>query len=457
MEPVIVHGTGRRPVVFSLGVFVAFWLSATAGLGADSPAIRLVGKEVFLESPGPGVRLLGCGYYVRAAGQEMARRFAEQTKSDKWNVAAIGFSADNGKTWSASRQIVTHRAAEGGTFRRTVYPGWVDSEKEILLHMIVQGVLPGDDPLAGMKHWGLRYALSRDGGRSFFYEAPVIQTGGAYTESHPLKGVWIGRNSVMLGDTTCRPIRLKTGEILQPVQITPIGKDGAYENFGGGLTYHDSAVLIGRWTEDDRIVWDLSARVKADPKRTTRGVLEPTVIEADDGRILMVMRGSNDRKPDLPGYRWYAVSHDGGRTFGEPRPWTYTDGKAFFSPSSCSHLIRHSGGGIYWIGNISPTNSRGNRPRYPLVIGEVDPVTLLLRKETVVTIDTRREGDADYLALSNFFVQEDRVTREILVYVSPIGKHRSTGTSPASLPGRRSVDFTGDTYIYRISVGRGKR
>jgi hypothetical protein len=57
-------------------------------------------------------------------------------------------------------------------------------------------------------------------------------------------------------------------------------------------------VLIGTWTDGDRLQWTMSQRVQADPKRTTRGLIEPTLAELPDGHILMVMRGSNGGSAD---------------------------------------------------------------------------------------------------------------------------------------------------------------
>jgi len=233
------------------------------------------------------------------------------------------------------------------------------------------------------------------------------------------------------------------------VQITPVGPDGEYYNPGGGYTYHDAAVLIGRWNAEQTLDWRLSQRVQADPKRSTRGMIEPTLAEMPDGRVLMVLRGSNDRKPALPGYRWRAVSTDGGHTWSSPQPWTYADGKPFHSPSSCSQLLRHSNGRTYWIGNIAPSNPRGNHPRYPLVIGEVDPKTLGLVRESICTIDDRRPKDPPTLQISNFHAREDRVTRQIVVHCSPFNRpHPLTGNAT-----RTKLDWTSDAMLYRVDVG----
>jgi hypothetical protein len=392
-------------------------------------------KKLFLKSPRPGVSLGAYTYYTSREGLALISVHGHSTRSDTTDVRYQRFSSDNGATWSAPEEMATHWQVPGGTLRRSISPGFVDPKTGALLFLSNRGVLPSDNPMEGMKNWTLHYCVSLDGGQSMAVDAPVIQEGPEYNESHPLRGVWRGKNSVMLGDTTMVPIRTRAGKILIPVQITPVGPDGEYYNPGGGYTYHYSAVLIGTWSSDSRISWDLSEAVEADPARSTRGMLEPTIAEMPDGRILMVMRGSNDRRPELPGYRWWSVSEDGGWSWSAPEPWKYTDGERFFSPSSCSQLLPHSSGQYYWIGNISKENPVGNRPRYPLVIGVVNPHSLALERESLCVVDDRGPEDHVNLTLSNFYAREDRVTGEIVIHCT---RFLETG------------EWTSDAYEYRF-------
>ncbi len=426
-------------VIATLLALVASWPAAAK---ADTELPRLKSKTLFVASPEPGASVTANTYYTRHKGLEKICVMSLSRKSDTSDDFQRRFSTDNGKTWSAWEPIeqVKVQTAQG-VHRRYPQPGWIDPVNGRLLTMVLDGVLPNDDPLQGMTQWSLRYRVSTDGGRTFPVDEPVIQKG-EYTAEHPADGVWIGKNSLMLGG---RPIRTRQGRVLVPVQITPIGPDGRYWNPGGGYTYHDAAVLIGEWTEGMKIEWDLSERVVGDPEKSTRGCVEPTIAEMPDGRILMVIRGSNyvenhrqhDVKLELPGYKWYSISTDGGRHWSSPpKPWTYADGSRFFSPSSYSQLLRHGNGNIYWIGNISPKNPRGNGPRYPLVIGQVDPKSLLLLKETVAVIDAKGPEDNESLQLSNFAAYEDRVSGDIVLHM--------TRFLPTPRPWR------GDAYTYRI-------
>ena len=407
---------------------------------APEPAFRpprLVDKTLFIKSPKPRAAVWVNTYYTRATGLEMACVMRCTMKDDVFTDWQRRFSPDNGKTWSEWAKLKDVRVEQPeGVHCRYPLPGWVDPVKGRMLMMALDDVLPEGNPWKAV--WWMRYRVSTDGGRTFAVDEPVIQRGD-YTPEHPMEGVWRRKNGVGLSETNI--IRTREGRILVPFSATPNVHDERGGKRGGSVSYSDAAVLIGEWTEDMKIAWDVSEHVETTPKISTRGLLEPTVAEMPDGRILMVCRGSNHAwpsyaKPKIPGYKWYSVSTDGGRHWSNPpKPWTYHDGERFFSPSSCSQLIRHSNGKIYWLGNISPTNPHGNLPRHPLVIGEVDAESLLLRKETVAVIDTRGPEDDESLQLSNFMVHEDRVDGAIVLNVTRF------------MP---KPDWKGDCYTYRI-------
>ena len=398
---------------------------------------KVKSKRLFIKAPRPRAVVWAKTFYTKGEGTEMVCVISHEMRDDIHEDFKRMISADNGRTWSDPEPFpqIAEKTPRG-MHRQAPAPGWVDPGTGRLLVMVVDGVLPNDSPLDGMTQWRLLYRVSTDGGRTFEVDEPVVQKGD-YTPEHPMKGVHIGKNGVMMGATACRPIRTRRGNILVPVTIAATDADGNYHRPGGGYTYEDAAVLIGTWVEGMKIEWDLSGRVAADPARSTRGMTEPALAEMPDGRILMVIRGSNDVKPHLPGYKWCSVSGDGGFHWTEPKPWTYADGSNLFSPSSCSQLLKHSNGRCYWIGNISPNNPRGNGPRYPLVIGEVDPQSLLLIKDSVAVIDTKGPDDHPHLQLSNFLAREDRLTRDIVLDVT---RFLSKGIAA----------WDGDAYVYRI-------
>ncbi len=124
------------------------------------------------------------------------------------------------------------------------------------------------------------------------------------------------------------------------------------------------------------------------------------------------------------------------RTWSEAKPFTYSDGTNFFSPTACSTLLRsRKNDRIYWIGNISPANPTASYPRFPLVIGEVDKETRGLIRESVVILDTRNPTwESSTLQLSNFRVYEDRATGNLIVTLTRLdgtGSSRQTATAPS--------------------------
>ena len=134
--------------------------------------------------------------------------------------------------------------------------------------------------------------------------------------------------------------------------------------------------------------WTAGGRLAISPDKSSRGLMEPAAAELTDGRVLIIFRGSNTKT--TPGRKWFTVSGDGGKTLSAVEELKYDDGTSFYSPSSYHAMIRHSQTKkLYWLGNICATPPKGNSPRYPLVITEVDEAIPALRKATVTAIDDR--------------------------------------------------------------------
>jgi hypothetical protein len=338
-------------------------------------------------------------------------------------------SEDNGKNWKIFQGTPNFAAGLPYGYRRSPNTGVLDPATGRLLLMINALDTPGLDPKTNeppiaQNEYYIRYRVSADGGRTWLFDEPVIQAG--LTEKNPIDGVWRGKNGVYLGDCGSIPVVTRTGHILLPVQMAVLGEDGAPYNPVKAPSYTEVVVLRGSWKDDAHLEWTASNHVKTSLEHSTRGMIEPTLAQFPDGRLLMVMRGSNVRKPELPAYKWYSISHDDGATWSEPKPWTYEEGTPFFSPSSMSILIRHSTGRVFWSGNVPPENANGNDPRLPLVLGEVDAKTLLLKRDSVIELDTRHAEDSARgeellkdahakLDLSHAWVREDRETNDLVI------------------------------------------
>src|SRR5690606_33995313 len=133
------------------------------------------------------------------------------------------------------------------------------------------------------------------------------------------------------------------------------------------------------------------------------------------------------------------ISEAGGHTWSNVAPWTFGDKSTFYSPSSCSQLVPHSGSASLWIGNISPDNPRGNWPRQPLIAGVVDKSSGLLDQNSIYIIDQKEEGDDETLQLSNFYAREDRETGDLIVHCSRLAHGSPQG-------------WQADAMLYRVGV-----
>ena len=408
-------------------------------------------SSLFIKSPEKGTGVFGAVYYCENDSLRLENLYNMTSQSDAPNQAFVRYSNDNGKNWSAPKALDALEILDNGIKRIYHRGGYLDKKSGRYICIRNEGYFPSEkyDPNICMRSLQLHYRVSENGGRSFIVDEPIIQDGAEFDADHPLSGVWKGKNSVMLGDFSCRPLTRKDGAILVPCQISPVDENGNYHNPGNGYTYHEAAVIIGTWTKEKKLKWKLSQMLRGNPQTTTRGLLEPTLAFLSDGSILMVMRGSNEamisRNPDkaapLPGItgsKWYSISHDGGETWEKACPWTYDNDEEFNSPSACSELLNHSNGKIYWLGNITSGLTNGNSPRYPLVLGEVNSQSGLLRKDSCRIIDDRRPGEPANMTLSNFHAYEDRETGEIVLHMPRLGT--------------REIFLEADLLEYRIKV-----
>jgi hypothetical protein len=409
------------------GVFLFLVTLAVTSVASAAGVLKLKSRDK-LPAPSP----LTNAVYLKAIGVEM--------------LSGAGYSPDNGRTWQAFTPAPDFDSKLPHGYRRERHPLFVDPVSgnvvSIINAMDTAGVDPNEiEPPIALNSYYLRYRVSTDGGRTYLFDEPLVTAGKDHSPDHPIDGVWKGKNALFMGDCGSALLRTRDGKILVPAQACLLGQDGKLANPGGGFTYTDVVVLIGTWADDGRIKWEASERVAGDPVRSTRGMIEPTVTEMPDGRLLMAMRGSNggskDRKFQIRGYKWFSTSSDGGHHWTKPEPWTYADNSELFSPSSMSQLLRHSNGRYYWIGNISPSNPRGNSPRYPLVIGEVDPKSMKLLRDSVTNIDDLRPDDTAGVELCPHATSfEDRETGDIVIPML-----RWTGGYKSSEP-----------YIYRIAT-----
>jgi len=193
-----------------------------------------------------------------------------------------------------------------------------------------------------------------------------------------------------------------------------------------------SALLIARvhWNEEKED-YDItySNPLMLSDLQSSRGVMEQHMTVLPDGRWLIVLRGSNyvhegwntRISTAAPGFKWYAVSYDEGRTFSPLMPWHFDTREVVYSSASAHWFYRsQQNGRLYWIGNVvDPSMIHANDPRFPLHICEVDENLGCLKKDTLTIIDTVREGQYK-VELSNCNIVTNPETKDLEIRLSKI-------------------------------------
>ena len=82
---------------------------------------------------------------------------------------------------------------------------------------------------------------------------------------------------------------------------------------------------------------------------------------------------------------------------------------------------------------------KGNMPRYPLVIAEVDEKIPALKKNTVTVIDHRQPDQDPDIQFSNFSLLENRETHALELYLTTYGEDATNV-------------FTADNYKYTLTL-----
>jgi hypothetical protein len=351
-------------------------------------------------------------YYVSATAPTMLRVRVSEIGNDIYDVCRVSYSTDDGCTWGEDQPYQVSFLTPAGTVRKGYGMPVVDPHTGRLVVLDSTSVLPTDGMLEALVYTFPTYRVSADGGITWLFEDRIVHRGSGYDVAHPLPSVWTSRNAVHYGNM---PFFDRAGRLIVPVQITRLQPDGALFCPPGALSFHESMVLVGQWEGGGHLRWEASAKVVLEPDRSTRGAVEGAVAEMPDGRFLMVLRGSNAGNLALPGHKWYCISADGCRTWDAPRPWTFSDGTPFHSPSSYSTIMAHSSGRYYWMGNICPGNPEGNGPDYPLFVGTIDPERLLLQREGLLELDTYRADDPAPVHLRNFSLYEERSSGDLVM------------------------------------------
>ncbi len=339
-------------------------------------------------------------------------------------------SEDNGANWNKVKQLQVEEKVSDQEYRKWNYGPLVhDPIRDILISFEyrVSYRSPIDMVTDYFTHCEFFinestmnfYRLSHDGGLTWSDKRPFIQDGPEfnekdYSERHNSMGGFIqfGEVPPYLTD--------KDEALILPFQ----GRSQVNSDTEGSI---QAGRFFGEWDESAR-----DYRWKVAGGYVPGGGCEQTIERLKDGRLLNILRVQGEIEPyyfDLR-YRPFSISDDDGKNWSKPSPLKWDDGEHIVSPRSWSRLIRATSGKLYWIANILPDLDKLNEniiaqlkhtgradPRYPLVMAEVDEVSLTLKRDTETVIIDREPGETEYVRFSNFFCYNDRKSGEIVLYL----------------------------------------
>ncbi len=266
----------------------------------------------------------------------------------------------------------------------------------------------------------LYYRLSFDQGHTWTDKKYVIQKGDKYNSIDFLRDGSFGKN--MVASVSPYIVRTLDDSLLISVQVQMLNEDGSLYN-PTTMGYMKAGALRASWNKDKlEYDFEIDSYVTVDPKFSTRGLYEPAFGYIDNNNLIMLMRNSNYTKDkDILGVKYFSISKDQGKNWTKPEMLKYDDDKLVYSSSCIPKLLNHSNGNLYFIGVINEDNPKGNLPRYPLVIAQVDKKTCRIIKDKMLVIDDKREnhiikeGIKNVVDYSNHGIYEDKFTKRIIV------------------------------------------
>ncbi len=179
----------------------------------------------------------------------------------------------------------------------------------------------------------------------------------------------------------------------------------------------------GIWIPEQKTVnWNLCSLLKCKPEESGCGLSEPHTCQLDDGRLIMLLRQGavlpSQKHPGVPSVKLICVSEDCGKTWSKPRPLTYEDGSYVYSPRSYQDILRSPANGrVYALLNICNEPTNGCDPRNVVHIGEIDPNSLCLIRDTVTIIEQIHPEHHQLVRFSNWRRAINPATGNILLFM----------------------------------------
>lgn len=366
--------------------------------------MRLLSTEVFRPHKDGRPVVNGFLTYISATEPVLMLCTGYEDYSDAYDDFSISVSEDNGRTWSEPATWMAGRNTENGRMRYAEPAAFFDQDTGKLIVLIDENFYPNDK-------------LDVDG------VCRVVQN--IYD---PATGVWTGPEPLdltpgrYLAVSFPFPIKSSTGALLFPAMRPLLDPDGKPFHYKGcWATADECLTIIGEYAPDGKIGWSVGNPPAIDVEQTSRGLDENAIAELPDGRLVIVCRGDNSMFPEKPGYKWVCFSDDGARTWSTPTPLVCDKGPPFESSATGSALFRSiRDGKLYWMGNLCTSGQRakGNYPRVPLVVAEMQEEPFALKRDTVTIIGDRAPGEPEQVQMSNFRFYQDRENGDLVVFVT---------------------------------------
>ena len=402
------------------------------------PMARVLERRVVIPHGEMRAPVVGFVTYVHPTQPRLIRRHGWEVSDDIHDDFYDLASDDNGVTWSVPvRSVVNYR--EGDHYI-------VHTENAVLY-------LPQRDRLVVITNMIDQPALDRghELGRPIRLRITVSAPGDYLRAAHYITDFDLPRG---LAVSFCQPIEDSRGRLLVPVQYQAADTDGALRRAGirvqdsTGLAYDygRSALMIGTFDAAGAVNWSLGEPVPIEMGLSSRGLYEGAIAELGDGRLVMILRGSNHLWPDRPGCKWLSLSDDGGQSWSAAQPLQCDDGTLIESSATGSAIIRSAHDGrLYWLGNLCIDGRRpdGNMPRSPLVIAELAESPVALRRETIRVIDRAAPHEHPDTQHSNFKLYQDRATGDLVLYLTRYGERGYAD----------NAWLKADHYQYRVAMG----
>jgi hypothetical protein len=370
--------------------------------------------------------------YRDGSTSRLIESYSDTSGRDRYDDHVERFSEDGGKTWNRPRLVIPSKVIGENVVVRGIET-FLDSDAKTqrVFRGYNEATFHNDDRDESVEdshsHSTLCLQYSLDGGETF--ESPIDLT--VITKNSEIfqsRDPRVGLNPVV----SCTHMQtLEDGTLVIPIMRWAGSNTGDPQAVAdSGYPIVSASMAIGNWNADKSdLNWTFGRPLSRLPDRQTPGFAEVSIAPWENGDLLAVARMEpHDPEVDYA-CKWWAISSDQGRTWTPARPLRDTRGGWVHSPATCSRIIRHSSGKLLLITNLYDHPCQGLGPRYALHIAEIgrdahgDPAIM---RDSISTIDQRRPGELDELALSNFTVYEDRVTRELCVFCPRVYARRFT-------------------------------